>query len=232
MSLRFFLYLSATLWSSLPARSVCCDLVLTVFTLRCSTRNQGNYNSNPGWVSLQIMTIDLCLYYVFSGTLFTSVLPSRTLCCSSTLPSSDGSTHWCSTKGARGGCFAARRWLFSCATCNDGVVSACVSLHRRAYRCESDLPVSCCAVQQLNCSQRSERSWVLIRLCVTSRWPSQGWLALSASPPPSLRGGLHYPGQSSVEPSGGPRPFECRNAPAICCTLELDLQPNSISSPN
>ena len=48
----------------------------------------------------------------------------------------------------------------------------------------------------------------------------------------SLRGGLHYPGQSSAERSGGPRLVECRNAPAICCTLELDLQPNSISSPS
>lgn len=63
--------------SLLASRSVCCDLVLTVFTLQCSTRNQGNYNSNPGWVSLQIMTIDLCLYYVFSGTLFTSITTSR-----------------------------------------------------------------------------------------------------------------------------------------------------------
>ncbi len=63
--------------SLLASRSVCCDLVLTVFTLQCSTRNQGNYNSNPGWVSLQIMTIDLCLYYVFSGTLFTSIATSR-----------------------------------------------------------------------------------------------------------------------------------------------------------
>lgn len=59
-----------------PSSSVCCDLVLTVFTLQCSTRNQGNYNSSPGWVSFQIMAIDLCLYYVFSGTLFTTVTRS------------------------------------------------------------------------------------------------------------------------------------------------------------
>lgn len=55
---------------------VCCDVVLTLFTLQCSTRNQGNYISNPEWVSFQIMAIDLCLYYVFSGTLFTTVTRS------------------------------------------------------------------------------------------------------------------------------------------------------------
>lgn len=57
----------------LPSGSVSWGLVLTVFTLPCSTRNQGNYYPNPGRVSLQIMTIDLCVYYVFSGTLFTRI---------------------------------------------------------------------------------------------------------------------------------------------------------------
>lgn len=94
-----FLPLSADLPLFLfPAHTVCCDLVLSVFTLKC--RKQGNYNSNPSRVSLQIMTSDLCLYHVFSGTLFTSIAnPSAQ--CSTTLPSSDGLIRWCLPKRAR-----------------------------------------------------------------------------------------------------------------------------------
>lgn len=46
------------------------NLASTLFTLACRSRE--NYNSYPGLrLSLQIMTSDLCLYHVFSGTLFT-----------------------------------------------------------------------------------------------------------------------------------------------------------------
>lgn len=64
-----------------PARS--CFLPLpsaAIWRLHCllsHAETRGNYNSYPGLrLSLQIMTSDLCLYHVFSGTLFTSLASS------------------------------------------------------------------------------------------------------------------------------------------------------------
>lgn len=51
-------------------------------------------------VSLQIMTSDLCLYHVFSGTLLGSIAGTGAQC-STTLPSSDGFIHWCLPKRAQ-----------------------------------------------------------------------------------------------------------------------------------
>lgn len=50
--------------------ALCRNLASTLFAL--ARRSRENYNSYPGLrLSPQIMTSDLCLYHVFSGTLFT-----------------------------------------------------------------------------------------------------------------------------------------------------------------
>lgn len=156
--------------------------------------------------------------------------------CSSTLPSSDGSAHRCLTKRAEAdalprtdACFYVPRVMTE--------LFLCVSLYRRACRCESALlcellrgsTAQLQSPERIQPRQKQSPCTSVCNLKVTESGVSRS-VCLSLSPSP--RGGLHYPGQSSVEQSGGPRPFECRNAPAICCTLELDLQPNSISSPN
>lgn len=165
--------------------------------------------------------------------------PDPDALCGSTLPSSDALIHRCATKrGKLRFCV-----VYVCMTTygfylihmNGDNHDACFHSHELPHTVGGYSREGLLTVVPLNSSipvnatEKNESvSTFLWNLKVTEMRVAPFSVSLTRS----LRGGLHYPGQSSLEQNGSPRLVWCRNAPAICCTLELDLQPNSISSPS
>lgn len=159
------------------------------------------------------MTSDLCLYHVFSGTSVHQALTAAQHCHPVMAPSAAGepTAARCIARVVDSGSTRRLNVTLVCG-CLFMEVSIRAALGARLARRQRPLCRHSWGRRKAFCVSEEDRA---VPPCVSVSLP-----------------GSHYSRQNVVVLRGDPQPLEMRAVAAICCTLESDLQLNSISSPS